>query len=293
MFLLTTENIGDPLVVLIRKGKPNIIISIVDTDKIKDNKCCNKCIGKKCHGECCKKCTMSAERLACPYGNKGGLCGSSFNKEIANREFKVTDGYIQLLPNTKTRDTNYIAGKSGSGKSTWISKYLSWYKKMYPDNKIFLFSRLAEDEVLDQYNPIRISLNEELVTDPIDPDEELCDSLCIFDDTDTIKDKNIKKAINDLKDDILQIGRHENVFVCIVSHLINNYKETRTILNESMYITFFPSSGSPHGIRYMLKNNMGLDKKQIERIMNLPSRWVTLKNSCPLAVIYETGVYLL
>lgn len=282
MFLLTTENIGDPLAVIIQENKPNQIISIIDTDKIKNKKCCNKCIGKKCHGECCKKC-------------RGGSCSISFSYINDNiiREFKISDGYIQLLPNTKTRDTNFVAGKSGSGKSTWISKYLAWYKKMYPNNNIYLFSRLAEDDVLDQYQPIRITLDEELVTDPIDPDEELCDSLCIFDDTDTIKDKNIKKAINELKDDILQIGRHENIFVCIVSHLINNYKETRTILNESMYITFFPSSGSPHSIRYMLKNNMGLDKKQIERIMNLPSRWVTIKNSCPLAVIYETGVYLL
>jgi hypothetical protein len=280
MFVLTTENIGDPLAIFVQTGKPNIVISIIDTDKIRPTKCCKKCIGKKCHGECCNKC-------------RGGSCGSSLNLNDDTREFKVVNGYIQLLPNTKTRDTIYIAGKSGSGKSTWISKYLALYKEIYPENPIYLFSRLDEDDVLDQYKPIRMTLNDELVNDPIDPDQELSNSLCIFDDTDTIKDKKIKGAVNELKNDILEIGRHENIFVCIVSHLINNYKETRTILNESMYITFFPSAGSPHGIKYMLKNNMGLDKKQIERIMSLPSRWVTIKNSCPLAVLYEKGIYLL
>lgn len=278
MFILTTDsNIGTPVALFSQEGERNIIISIVDTDVNKDNKCCKKCIGKKCHGECCGAC-------------KGGSCCAGISE---SREIRTVDGSIQLLPNITTRDTNYVAGKSGSGKSTWISKYLEQYQKMYPDNKIYLFSRLDEDDVLDQYKPIRIELNDELITDPIDPTEELANSLCIFDDTDTIKDKKIKTAINDLKNDLLEIGRHDNIFVCIVSHLINNYKETRTILNESMYITFFPSAGSPHGIKYMLKNNMGLDNKQIERIMGLPSRWVTIRNSCPLAVIYEKGIYLL
>lgn len=276
MFGLTTENIGSPFALFIKDGKVNEIISIVDSGSDQQTKCCKKCIGKKCHGECCKKC--------------GGSCGEEKKYE---REMRVVDGFIELLPNTKTRDTLFVAGKSGSGKSTWISKYLARYKKMYPDNDIYLFSRLDEDEVIDQYKPIRIELNQEIVDDPIDPVTELENSLCIFDDTDTIQDKNIKAAITHLKNDLLEIGRHQNTFVCIVSHLINNYKETRTILNESMYITFFPQAGSPHGIKYMLKNNMGLDKKQIERIMKLPSRWVTIKNSCPLAVIYEKGVYLL
>lgn len=268
------KEIGEPIALFVRKGKKPVVISIVDTSKDLV-KCCGNCIGKKCHGECCKRC--------------GGNCGDN---EL-QREFRIEDGYMQLLPNTKTRDTHFVAGKSGSGKSTWISKYLAEYKKMYPDNNIFLISRLDEDDVLDKYNPIRIELNHEIVDDPIDPVEELQNSLCIFDDTDTIGDKKIKAAINNLKDDLLQIGRHQNTFLCIVSHLINNYKETRTVLNESMYITFFPQAGSPHGIKYMLKNNMGLDKKQIERIMSLPSRWVTIRNMCPLAVIYEKGIYLL
>jgi hypothetical protein len=275
IFGLTTDD-SNPVAILNIDGQKPTMISVVDIMQAKNTKCCKKCIGKKCHGECCKRC--------------GGGCGDEIDYP---REYRTVQGTFELFPNTKTRDTNYIAGKSGSGKSTWISKYLAQYKKMYPDNNIYLFSRLDEDDVLDQYKPIRIELNYELVDDPINPVEELSNSLCIFDDTDTIKDKKIKTAITELKNDLLEIGRHENIFVCIVSHLINNYKETRTILNESMYITFFPSAGSPHGIKYMLKNNMGLDKKQIERIMGLPSRWVTIKNSCPLAVIYEKGIYLL
>lgn len=199
---------------------------------------------------------------------------------------------LQPIPDTKTRQVCYVAGASGSGKSTWISNYAKQYHKLFPKNKIFVFSRVEEDKCIDKLKCTRIIMDEQLIEDPIHP-EELADSLVIFDDTDTIPDKNLKNALNDLKRDVLEIGRHSNIYVCITSHMLTNYKETRTILNEAHLIVFFPSSGSSYQIGYMLKNYFGLDSKQIDRIMKLPSRWVCAKRNYPQLIMYERGIYLL
>lgn len=199
---------------------------------------------------------------------------------------------INVIPNIDTREVCYVAGASGSGKSTWISNYAKEYIKLFPDNKIFLFSRVDDDKCLDELNPNRILMDESLIKDPIHP-SELSNSLVVFDDTDTIPDKKLKDALNNLKRDVLEIGRHENIYVCITSHMIANYKETRTVLNEAHLIVFFPSSGSTYQITYMLKQYFGLNKNQIDKILHLPSRWVCAKRTFPQCVLYEKGVYLL
>lgn len=210
------------------------------------------------------------------------------------KEFTVhDDGVIIPFPKFTTAERHYIAGPSGSGKSYFISKFLSEYKKINPVSKIYLISDVDEDEVLDKLNVIRIDINS-LVdgSDPIKPDD-LRDSIVIFDDIDSIRDKEISKEVCSLRDSLLRRGRHENINVIVTYHLLTNYKDTRIILNEVHSITIFPRSGSTYGITRLLKYYVGLDKNQIQKIFSLPTRSVTIYKHYPMYVIYDHGIYLL
>lgn len=219
--------------------------------------------------------------------------------DMAKREIKVAGDMIPIPKvdleqknNNGFRECIYVAGPSGSGKSTFIAKYAKQYKKLFPKNKVFVFSRLLEDGPIDALKPERIEINDDLIYDPITP-EELKNSLVIFDDTDTIRDKKLRDSITELKNDLLETGRHNDVYVCITSHLITNYKETRTVLNESHGICLFPGSGGHHQMKYCLKNYFGLSPKEIKKVLSLRSRWVYITKTYPRYVLYESGCYLL
>jgi hypothetical protein len=208
------------------------------------------------------------------------------------KEISVNTGNLQQIPRDDTRECLYVSAPSGSGKSTYVSNYASEYLKMFPKNKLIVFSKLDDDDAIDRLNPLRITIDEELLDNGIKI-EDLSNSLVIFDDTDTIQDKKLLDYINHLKNDILQTGRHFNIYLCITSHLINNYKSTRIVMNESSSITIFPSSGSAYAISYALKNYVGLSKEDIAKIFKLPSRWITIFKNYPQCVLYEKGCYLL
>lgn len=208
------------------------------------------------------------------------------------REITITDGELEPLPNPRGRECVYVAGASGSGKSFYTEKYARNYHAEYPNNKIILISKVADDISLKGVPALAIEANRDLVDDPIEA-RELANTLVIFDDTDTIKDKQTRDAINQLKGDILETGRHHKTSIAITSHLITNYGETRTVLNESHAITVYPKSGSTYHISRLLNVYFGMSKQQQERVLGLNSRWITLTRHYPQMVIYEKGCYLL
>lgn len=218
-------------------------------------------------------------------------------EEKSIKEFHLTDGTLSQIPmipsDEAQRDNLFIAGPSGSGKSTYASEYIRLFKKLYPDRNIIIFSRVDHDPALDIYNPTRIMINEELVDDPIDPVKELSNSLVIFDDIDTIKDKAQRNAVTALRDDILETGRHANIFVITTSHQLCNWKATKASLNEANSITFFPKSGARNQMIRCLKDYCGIEKKDVKRILDLPSRWVTILRRYPQTILYESGIFLL
>ena len=110
----------------------------------------------------------------------------------------------------------------------------------------------------------------------------------------TIINKQIKEAVEALIADVLEVGRKLDLSIIITSHLINpGGKLTRTILNELQSLVIYPSSGSSYQIQYVLKQYFGLNHAQIETILKLPSRWVSIIKSYPLTVIYQHGTYIL
>jgi len=210
------------------------------------------------------------------------------------KEIKLTEGTLSPVPNIEKRDTIYVSGQSGSGKSTWVKNYCEAFSKIYPDRPIFLFSKVEDDPafsaMIHKKIITKVPLDESLVKEPITT-EELANSLAIFDDTDTVKDKEIKAAVDALINDILQTGRHSNTYIIRTSHQIANYRETAITLNESNTLVVFPHTNR-HQIDYVLKNYVGLDNETIKKIRGLPSRWVVVYKNYPQYVYYEQGAFV-
>jgi|ERR1700753_10840 len=258
---------GKPIAV-IKGGTFNGEILFVDSE---DSKCCGGCSYKCSRQACCNDCSMCYDKMILP-------------KDIG------IEGDFQHIPNEKER-VIYIAGPSGSGKSTYASKYIEMYLKLFPHAKFFVFSRLNDDEPLDKLNPHRVTIDQSLIEEPIDITQDVIpDSIILFDDIDTIQDKKLQLAVNKLKADILEIGRHMNIRCVITSHLVNPNERSasRTLLNEMQTLTVFPNAGSTYQIEYALKKYFGFSTKQIRSVLDMKNtRWVTIFKDYPQVILTE------
>ena len=195
------------------------------------------------------------------------------------------------VPLRKTTSRLYVSGASGSGKSTYSSKWIQEYHRIFPSDKVYLISTVEEDEVLDKLDYIeRVEIDEDLATIPLD---EFQDSLVVFDDTNTISDKATRKAVSRLRDQLLERGRHHNASCLITSHLFSNFSDTRLTLLESRDITLFPRMGGMTQARRGLKTYVGMSDKQIDKAFKLKSRWITIRKTAPNFVLSERDCYLL
>jgi hypothetical protein len=204
-------------------------------------------------------------------------------------------GKIAHTPNkSQERSILYITGQSGSGKSYYTTEYVNNYKKTFPKNDVILVSAVKDISTIDKIKKLKkvdITKPEFLSTEV--PLEELKDSCIIFDDVDSIGNKQIKKKVWELMSNVLTMGRHFNITAIITYHVATAGAETKLILNETQSITFFPSASGGRTLKYLLDSYLGLDKKQIEKIKSLDTRWVTICKSFPKVVLYENGSYIL
>jgi hypothetical protein len=209
------------------------------------------------------------------------------------KEIILSDGgkMKPMFDTTKERSVFMVTGMSGSGKSTYTGELINSYQKMYPKNEVFVFSNKNEDPALDKYDIKRLPIDEDLLDEPINLDE-LANSLVVFDDIEGNPDKKINTEMDRLRDLILQQGRSYKISFVYISHLANNYKQTRTILNECTSITIFPAMTTKYALKYLLEKYFGFDKNDLNKIINLPSRWVTIYKA-PITVLYEGGCYIL
>lgn len=206
----------------------------------------------------------------------------------------LKDGTFEVLPSEKTR-VGFIAGPSGSGKSTKCAEYIKYYKQMFPKAMFILFSQKSHDAVLDKLRPHRVLVDESLIEQPIEIDEFPKNSIVVFDDIDNLSNKVLQKIINNLKSKLMEIGRAQNINVYVIQHLVNGLDRnlTRTTMNEMQSFTFFGSSGSIKPIKYNLSNYFGLSDKDIDKILDINSRSVTILKEAPQVLISERYICLL
>jgi hypothetical protein len=272
-----------------KEGKPVAIISgganngtVLYVNKDNKKACCNQCSGGCAEVRCCKNCQLCHD--SCREDDEfNDIFGGEFNK--------IKKGllpYIQLdddgsemvpMPRIKNKDAEareiiYISGPEESGKSVWASKYIKQFKKMYPQSKLFVFSKIKHDKVIDDLKPIRVALNENLYKKPIEIDEFPKNAIVLFDDVDTISNDKIKDAVLDLRDRLLEEGRHQSIFVISITHNPTMGKKTKASLLEASSIVLFPMGGDIFHMKRVLKEYCGYNPKNIDAILKLDTRWI-------------------
>ena len=219
------------------------------------------------------------------------------NSQFATNDLilEKLDEYFQLIPNSnKERSCNAIFGQAGSGKSYWCCNYIKEYIKLYPKRPIYLFTTITSDiGCLKDIKKIKIiELNKEFAHDDI-PMEELKESLCLFDDIDNIRDKQLKKKLFQTLNDCLQVGRKFKIEVLITFHVATAGNDTKIILNECNSVSFNYRTFGNRSLKYLLDSYLGMDKKQIERLKKLDGRMVTVCKTYPKVVLGEKELYIL
>jgi hypothetical protein len=187
-----------------------------------------------------------------------------------------------------------IAGPSGAGKSTIAGHWLSDQQRDGPvERDIFLLSRVTADGALDDLPLLqRLPLDEEFAASAPLTAEDFKDSIVLFDDTDTISDKKVRQAVTDLRDDLLETGRHQNVQSVVITHQLFQGAASKKPLGEATGVVVFPQSGSKYHIRRYLKEYCGYEPEMVKRVMSLPSRWAYIQKTHPAYVIHEKGAFL-
>lgn len=189
------------------------------------------------------------------------------------------------------RQVLYINGASGSGKSYYTGMYVREYVKMFPKNKVYIFSSVTEDKNLDKIDKKRVhrvKLNDKFVNTPLTI-EDFKDSLVLYDDTECITNEALAEKLSRLKALIMTTGRHKNVFYVETSHLPGGHRN-RLLLAECNSITLFLGNMGSKSASRFLEVAFGFDTKQIRMIRHIESRWVTIFRTQPLTVMHENGI---
>jgi hypothetical protein len=214
------------------------------------------------------------------------------DKGLKDIELK-DNSILQAVPYVHKTERVFISGQTECGKSYWMKNYMNQLRRMDEKKNIYLFSDVQEDEEIDKIKKLTRVVIDDNVIDNIPDPLNFKNSICIFDDYDSIQNKKILDVIQNFRDALLKRGRHENITLLISSHLSNDYKNTRIIMNECNKIVIFPKAGNVYALKYLLNKYIGMDKKQIQKLMSLPSRWVMIHKNYPQYIIYEKGIYIL
>jgi hypothetical protein len=232
-----------------------------------------------------------------PLDDEVGILYKEASKDLNNLSkymIKLHDGLLQPLPSEddNVADHVFITAPTGAGKSTFMGAYSNEIKKLFPDKDVYIFSSFDEDKPLDKLDPTRIDLEDpEFLEEPINK-KELSNSICIFDDIDTLP-KEVSKVAQALRNDLLQCGRKEGIRVLASSHQIMNYRQTRDLLNSCQKIVIFPGDTIHHHKMRFLREYCGLDKKCAQFLLKIPTRWLLINKTSPMHCIHEHGVVLL
>lgn len=187
----------------------------------------------------------------------------------------------------------FCAGGTLCGKSFMAGKLAKDYQKTFPKNKVCLFSWVDKDKAYDKIKDLhKIRIDDSILEEPIELDE-LHDSVCIFDDIQHFSDKHILMELERLQNSSVNAGRHKNIDVIIARQNLLDGHKTKTLLNSCFQVIAYPHSAGRFQFGEWLRRHMALEKPMIQRILNLPSRWVLINRSTPPYCLHEKGCFLL
>ena len=193
----------------------------------------------------------------------------------------------KIDPDAKERQTMFLCGSAGSGKSYYLAQVVKQYKKIYPDNKVYLFSESEFDPILEDIEDIKRINIEGLDAQPIEWNA-FSKCLVCFDDIDALTGKD-GKAIYALRDKLLKNSRKFEVSVITTNHNATDLK-LKSVLNESDVIVFFLSNYN-RSLKYLLEQYLGLNKQGIKRLLNCTGRASSFIKSYPNVLITEKEVF--
>ncbi len=303
MFSLTD---GRPIAKSDNSRGKKVVLGIIDPDADDSEsescfgcgECCDNCDQELCQDEpCCNNCKIFYESES--FSSSEEERPRKVGGKLLGKDYRPPTGIKLIpLPDLTERFVDYVAGPSGSGKSTIAGGLAHEFKALFPKKPIYIFSRTDanKDPAYAKLKPIQISIDETLLEDPMDITQEITEggALIIFDDCNTIPNDKLRKEVEKLMADAMEVGRKLNCNMIITSHLVvpNEKKLARTILNEMHTLTVFPKSGSSQQIKYALKTYFGMNNKQIEKVLDTKSRWVRISKSYPQYVLSSGGAYI-
>lgn len=195
------------------------------------------------------------------------------------------------------RTTGFVIGKNGSGKSTYMSKFVKAFKIL--DNLLrcnrnyFLISKKKEDPVLDKLGMVRLNPFDKNFEKNIKNPSQFKQQVVLFDDIENFE-KDLLDKIHKFRDELLELNRSDKIHVMASSHRMYGYNSTKILLTESNMVTFFPNNTMHHMKKY-LKENLGLENKTAKKITSLRKKscWITIYTGRPMYCLHEHGCFLI
>ena len=196
----------------------------------------------------------------------------------------------------------FLCAPSGAGKTYMAKLIIEQDVKKRP---VVLFSKIHDDESMksleEQKTPvdkksrlIKIPLLSEDDLLDLPPEDDLKDTICVFDDLDAFH-SDIASYIREYRDSLLECGRHKNITCICTSHLLSNYSKTKVMLNEAEMVILFPSSNRRHASVF-LRDRLGLDKTERDFLIEKSQkagRFLALKMSSPNMLIHNQGIIII
>lgn len=201
---------------------------------------------------------------------------------------------IQLVPNSEQKQVYRLNlfGPPGCGKSTFLAKYFIEYNKMYPDRTIYMFSSKLTDEAFNDVDNLEyIELDELYNSGPLTQDD-FKNCLVVFDDVNSIPDKKLKDIIHKTREQLLTVGRSNNIDICCTHHKGKASTDSMMAIETGTHHIIFPRSNRAQNIGY-LKDKLQLDKKIIEELMNQKTRYIVISSVYPTYYITENKIKII